>query len=35
VTKIEGPSFKASGNEVNVESVEITHEGLTIESAAK
>jgi len=35
VTKIEGPRFKASGNEVNVESVEITHEGLTIESAAK
>jgi phage tail-like protein len=35
VTKIEGPTFKASGNEVTVESVEITHEGLTIESAAK
>ena len=35
VIKIEGPSFQASGNEVDVISVEITHEGLTIESAAK
>jgi phage tail-like protein len=30
VNKIEGPSFKASGNEVAIESVEIVHEGLTI-----
>lgn len=28
--KIEGPGFKASGNEVAVESVEVAHEGLTI-----
>lgn len=34
VTKIEGPSFEAGGNEVALESVEITHEGLTIETAA-
>jgi phage tail-like protein len=32
VNKIEGPSFKASGNEVAMESVEIVHEGLTIEA---
>ena len=31
VNKIEGPSFKASGNEIAIESVEIVHEGLTIE----
>ena len=31
VNKIEGPSFKATGNEVAMESVEIVHEGLTIE----
>jgi len=31
LNKIEGPSFKASGNEVAIESVEIIHEGLTIE----
>lgn len=31
VNKIEGPSFKASGNEVAMESVEIIHEGLTLE----
>jgi len=29
--KIDGPSFKASGNEVAIESVEIVHEGLTLE----
>jgi phage tail-like protein len=29
--KIEGPSFKASGNEVAMESVELVHEGLTID----
>jgi len=31
VNKIEGPSFKASGNEVAMESVELVHEGLTME----
>jgi phage tail-like protein len=31
VNKLEGPSFKASGNEVAIESVELVHEGLTIE----
>ena len=31
VNKIEGPSFKAAGNEVAMESVEIVHEGLTID----
>jgi len=31
VNKIEGPSFKASGNEIAIESVELVHEGLTIE----
>ena len=29
--KIEGPSFKASGSEVAMESVELIHEGLTID----
>jgi phage tail-like protein len=33
INKIEGPAFKASGNEVAIESVEIVHEGLTIEVA--
>jgi phage tail-like protein len=33
INKIEGPSFKASGNEVAIESVELVHEGLTIEIA--
>src|SRR5581483_3692530 len=33
INKIEGPSFKASGNEVAIESVEIVHEGLTLEVA--
>jgi phage tail-like protein len=33
LNKIEGPSFKASGNEVAIESVELLHEGLTIEVA--
>jgi phage tail-like protein len=32
VNKIEGPSFKASGNEVAIESVDLVHEGLTIET---
>jgi phage tail-like protein len=31
INKIEGPSFKASGNEIAIESVELVHEGLTIE----
>ncbi len=30
INKIEGPSFKASGNEVAMESVEIVHESLTL-----
>jgi phage tail-like protein len=33
VNKIEGPSLKASGNEVALESVELCHEGLSIELA--
>lgn len=28
--KVEGPSLKASGNEVAVESIELAHEGLTL-----
>jgi phage tail-like protein len=31
INKIEGPSLKASGNEVAMESVELVHEGLTLE----
>jgi phage tail-like protein len=31
IRKIEGPSLKATGNEVAMESVEIVHEGLHIE----
>jgi phage tail-like protein len=31
INKIEGPTMKASGNEVAMESVELVHEGLTIE----
>lgn len=34
INKIEGPSFKASGNEVAMESVELVHEGLIIEAGA-
>jgi len=34
INKIEGPSFKASGNEVAIESVEIIHEGLMLEMPA-
>ena len=33
VNKIEGPSFKAAGNEVAMESVELVHEGLVMELA--
>ncbi len=29
--KLEGPGLKASGNEVAVESIELAHEGLTVE----
>jgi phage tail-like protein len=32
INKIEGPSFKASGNDVAMESLELVHEGLTLES---
>ena len=32
VKKIEGPALKASGNEIAMESVELVHEGLTIET---
>jgi phage tail-like protein len=31
VSKIEGPTLKASGNEVAIESVDLVHEGLTLE----
>ncbi len=31
LNKVEGPTFNASGNEVAIESAEITHEGLTLE----
>lgn len=31
--KVEGPGLKASGNEVAIESIEIAHEGLTIEAS--
>jgi phage tail-like protein len=30
-SKVEGPAFNAKGNEVAVESLELTHEGLTVE----
>jgi len=33
INKIEGPGFKAAGNEVALESVELVHEGLTVEVA--
>lgn len=32
INKIEGPALKASGNEVAMESVELVHEGLTLET---
>jgi phage tail-like protein len=32
INKIEGPSFKASGNELAMESVELVHEGLMLEA---
>lgn len=31
INKIEGPSLKAAANEIAMESVELVHEGLTIE----
>lgn len=31
LNKVEGPGLKASGNEIALESVEIVHEGLTLE----
>lgn len=31
IRKIEAPSFKASENEVAIESIELAHEGLTLE----
>lgn len=34
INKIEGPSFKAAGNEIAIESLELIHEGLTAELAA-
>ncbi|MCB1124919.1 MAG: phage tail protein, partial [Verrucomicrobiae bacterium] len=30
--KIEGPGLKSTGNEVAIESLEIAHEGLSIET---
>ncbi|MBI1938373.1 MAG: phage tail protein [Ignavibacteriales bacterium] len=30
--KVEGPALKATGNEVAIESIEIAHEGITIEN---
>jgi phage tail-like protein len=30
--KVEGPALKATGNEVAVESIELAHEGLTLEN---
>jgi phage tail-like protein len=31
--KLEGPSLKSSGNEVAIESIELAHEGFTLEAA--
>lgn len=31
--KVEGPGLKSTGNEIAVESIEIAHEGLTVEHA--
>lgn len=30
--KVEGPQLKASGNEVAIESIELAHEGLTVQN---
>jgi phage tail-like protein len=32
INKIEGPTFKANGNEIAMESVELVHEGLTLDT---
>jgi phage tail-like protein len=32
INKIEGPMFKAGGNEIAMESVELVHEGLTLQT---
>lgn len=32
-TKVENPSLKADGNEVAIESIELVHEGMTMEHA--
>ncbi len=32
--KVEGPGLKSTGNEVAIESVEVAHEGLTVENNA-
>ena len=32
INKIEGPALKASGNDIALESVELVHEGLSIEA---
>jgi phage tail-like protein len=31
--KVEGPGLKATGNEVAIESIELAHEGLTVENS--
>ena len=31
--KVEGPSLKADGNEVAIESIELAHEGVTVENS--
>ena len=31
--KVEGPALKATGNEVAVESIELAHEGITLENS--
>ena len=32
--KVEGPGLKATGNEVAIESIEVAHEGLTVDNPA-
>jgi phage tail-like protein len=34
INKIDAPTFKASGNDVAIESVELVHEGLSIEAGS-
>ena len=31
LNKVEGPSFNATGNDISIESIELCHEGLTLE----